>query len=79
MFRYFSIRNFEIPKYWSFYTSSFQFLIPTQYINYNKPHSYVYMYCFEWLMTYQYQQQNFTHAMNLYYNWLVINYNFDHP
>ena len=28
-FRYFDIRNFEIPKYWSFYISSFQILTPT--------------------------------------------------
>ena len=29
IFRYFNIRNFEIPKYWSFYISSFQILTPT--------------------------------------------------
>ena len=30
IFRYFNIRNFEIPKYWSFYISSFQILTPTR-------------------------------------------------
>ena len=29
-FRYFNIRNFEIPKYWSFYIPSFQILTPTR-------------------------------------------------
>ena len=26
IFRYFDIRNFEIPKYWSFYIPSFEIL-----------------------------------------------------
>ena len=30
IFRYFIIRNFEIPKYWSFYILSSQILTPTQ-------------------------------------------------
>ena len=30
IFRYFNIRNFEIPKYWSFYILLFQILTPTQ-------------------------------------------------
>ena len=30
IFRHFNIRNFEIPKYWSFYILSFQILTPTQ-------------------------------------------------
>ena len=31
IFRYFNIRNFEIPKYRSFYISSFQILTPTRF------------------------------------------------
>ena len=30
IFRHFDIRNFQIPKYWSFYIPSFQILTPTQ-------------------------------------------------
>ena len=31
IFRYFNIRNFEIPEQRSFYIRSFQILYPTQY------------------------------------------------
>ena len=34
IFRNFNIRNFEIPKYWSFYISSFQILTPTYFISF---------------------------------------------
>ena len=30
IFRNFNVRNFEIPKYWSFYVLPFQILTPTQ-------------------------------------------------